>query len=107
MAEPFFFMKYGEVIGKASNIEELQSEIRRLSVENPEAVNYHIREGHIAQWVNYVGRKDIGNKLNGTTTIDEILVILEKPERKTVKSPGKSPGRKSPVKGKPGRSGKK
>ena len=50
MTEPFYFKRYDMVIGKAEDLSELRKELERLRIEDPLAVLYHIREGHISMW---------------------------------------------------------
>ncbi len=75
--EPFYFKKYDETIGIACDINDLKKEIQRLKVENPLSVEYHLREGHIVQWLNYIGEKKAASELAGINDIDGALKILE------------------------------
>ncbi len=75
--EPFYFKKYDETIGTACDINDLKKEIERLKAENPLSVEYHLREGHIVQWLNYIGEKKVASELTGVNDIDGALKILE------------------------------
>ncbi len=75
--EPFYFKKYDETIGIACDINDLKKEIQRLKVENPLSVEYHLREGHIVQWLNYIGEKKAASELSSVNDIDGALKILE------------------------------
>ncbi len=65
--EKFYFKSYDRTVGSAGNLEELKSEMSRLSREYPGSVDYHLREGHIASWLNYIGEKDAAESLSGVT----------------------------------------
>jgi hypothetical protein len=95
--EPFYFKKYDEIIGIASDINDLKNEIQRLKIENKLSVEYHLREGHIVQWLNYIGEKKAASDLSGVIDIDEALKVLED----TKKPSGKLKGMKGGPKGRP------
>ena len=63
--EPFYFMSYDRVIGVARNVNDLREELARLSEENPEALEYHIKQGQIASWLNYANEKELAEELKG------------------------------------------
>lgn len=77
MTEPFYFMRYSEIIGKAENVKELRSEVSRLSKQNPESIEYHIREGHLNRWLSDIGKTDIANRIEKDTSIKDLLEILK------------------------------
>lgn len=62
---PFYFKSYGSVIGAARDIVELERELERLIRENPGAVEYHLREGHIVQWLNCLNEGELALELKG------------------------------------------
>jgi hypothetical protein len=74
--EPFLFRRYGEVIGVAHNVDELEQQLTRLAKENPQAAEYHLREGHVADWLTYIGRGDLANRLKGVSKVDEAIAII-------------------------------
>jgi hypothetical protein len=76
MSEPFYFKRYDMVIGKAENTEELRKEMERLRTEDPFAVLYHIKEGHISNWLASIGKRDLAEAIKPTMTIDETISVL-------------------------------
>jgi hypothetical protein len=76
MTEPFYFKRYDVVIGKAENTEELSKELERLRIEDPYAVLYHIKEGHISNWLISIGRKDLANAIKPSMTIEETIAVI-------------------------------
>jgi hypothetical protein len=74
--EPFLFRSYDRVVGKAHNLKELESEIRRLSIEDPACVEYHLKEGHIVQWLSYIGEKELSERLKGVSNPHKALHII-------------------------------
>jgi len=79
--EPFLFKKYDEVIGEAHDLDSLKRELRRLKTENPQAVEYHLREGHIANWLSYIGETGLADRLRGVSDIDVAISIIEGGEK--------------------------
>lgn len=71
----FYFRSYERIVGKASNLEELKIEMMRLSREDPECVNYHLREGHIVQWLRYMGESQAAVSLSG---VGDVLTALRR-----------------------------
>ncbi|MGC9133299.1 MAG: hypothetical protein ACP5GJ_02765 [Nanopusillaceae archaeon] len=65
--EPFYFKSYDKVIGVAHNVEELKEEIGRLIHIDKKALEYHLKEGHIAQWLEYIGETRLARKLKKIT----------------------------------------
>jgi hypothetical protein len=80
----FYFKSYDTIIGEASNVCELKIEMRRLSEEFPKAIEYHLHEGHIVQWLICIGETELAEKLRGVRTINEAQNILEKHMEKVV-----------------------
>jgi len=80
----FYFKSYDMIIGEASDLYELEREMRRLSKEFPKAVEYHLREGHIVQWLTCMGEFEIAAKMKGVRTITEAQNILDKHLEKVV-----------------------
>ncbi len=71
--EPFYFKSYDRVIGKASDLKELERELERLSKEDPACVEWHLKEGHLVAWLNYIGEKGLAEMLRGVTSVREAL----------------------------------
>ncbi|WP_054844400.1 hypothetical protein [Vulcanisaeta souniana] len=63
--EPFYFKSFDRVIGVAHDLEELRSEFNRLLGIDPRALEYHLREGHIVQWLTYIGENELAARLTG------------------------------------------
>ncbi|MGC8661641.1 MAG: hypothetical protein ACP5TZ_03955 [Nitrososphaeria archaeon] len=80
--EPFLFKSYNRVIGTAHNLKELESEIKRLSIEDPACVEYHLKEGHIVQWLSYIDETDLSKRLNGVSNPRKALHIIFKHDRR-------------------------
>ncbi len=76
MTAPFYFKRYDMVIGKAENIEELKKELERLRIVDPYAVLYHIKEGHISNWLVSMGRKELADAIKPSMTIEETINVL-------------------------------
>mgnify|MGYP001626421121 FL=1 len=65
--EPFYFKSFDRVIGVAHNLNELRSEFERLLNVDPKALEYHLREGHIVRWLEYIGEIELASKLIGVS----------------------------------------
>ncbi|ABW01969.1 hypothetical protein [Caldivirga maquilingensis] len=76
--EPFYFKSFDKVIGVAHNASELANEFKRLLGSNEEALEYHLREGHIVQWLRYIGEDELAGKLHGVTEPNKALEIISK-----------------------------
>ena len=50
---------------------ELGSEIERLAQADPEALRYHLREGHLVQWLNSSNEKELAGQLRGVENAEE------------------------------------
>jgi len=75
--EPFYFKSYEKVVGVAHDVRELLRETRRLSVEDRACVEYHLREGHITQWLEYLGERELAKELKNAKDVDSAIRILE------------------------------
>lgn len=81
----FYFPSYNRVIGVAFDLAELEREIDRLAWENPTAVLYHLRRGHISSWLESIGERELGVELRTVTTIEEAQRKIERyRERSTI-----------------------
>lgn len=52
--------------------------MRRLSVQDRGALEYHLREGHIVDWLYYIDEVELANELEGVKNIEEAREVLEK-----------------------------
>ncbi|MCL4452113.1 MAG: hypothetical protein M1327_05775 [Candidatus Thermoplasmatota archaeon] len=97
MTEPFYFKRYDMVIGKAENLDEMKRELERLRVEDPSAVLYHIKEGHISMWLAATGKKELADAIKPSMSIEETIRVLSRPSKtpKAGQNSGKSSGRKA------------
>ncbi|AWR99000.1 hypothetical protein [Metallosphaera hakonensis] len=71
--EPFYFKSYDRVVGIARDVSELEKEMSRLTREDPACVEYHLREGHIVAWLNYLGERGLAEILKGVASPREAL----------------------------------
>ena len=101
MTAPFYFKRYDIVIGKAENVEELEKELERLRIEDPYAVLYHIKEGHISNWLVSIGMKELADAIKPSMTIEETINVLSGNARMHKggpkggqRGPGRKPGPK-------------
>ena len=76
--QPFYFKSFEQTIGVSRNLEELMAEFSRLSKENPDALEYHVRQRHIVQWLEHANEKDLAQKLDGVTSVDEVITVVGK-----------------------------
>jgi len=79
--EPFLFKSYERIIGIAHDVNELKNELERLSKIDPNAVNYHIKEKHIAMWLYYIGENDLAKKFENVKDINQALSLLNEEKR--------------------------
>jgi hypothetical protein len=91
--EPFYFRSYDRVIGVAQDIPELAKEMKRLASEDPRAVEYHLSSGHIVQWLDYLGEKDLAKELMGVNSTEEALRRIDKQLQKKMTMRRMSQGR--------------
>ena len=61
--QPFYFRSFERVIGVAHDEAELLAEVKRLSAQDPKALEYHVSQGHIVEWLRYIGRDDLASFL--------------------------------------------
>ncbi|MEM0068602.1 MAG: hypothetical protein QXZ23_10310 [Saccharolobus sp.] len=71
--EPFYFKSYDKVVGIAHDVKELEKEMERLSKADPACVEWHLKEGHIVSWLNYIGEKGLAEILKGVGNVKEAL----------------------------------
>ena len=75
---PFYFKSYDIVIGVACNVAELQRELVRLAQENPAALEFHLREGHIVGWLESLNEVWLAEELKRVRTAEEARVWARK-----------------------------
>lgn len=73
----FHFISYDKVIGNASNLKELLSEMRRLEYEDPRALTYHLVEGHIGNWLRSINEKELAEELRWVRSVRLAIRIVE------------------------------
>ncbi len=93
--EPFYFKSYDKVVGVAHNTEELKDEMKRIYAKDPACVEYHLKEGHIVSWLNYMGEKGLAEILRGVTDVREAISRID--EYKALKNMNKTQGKKKKV----------
>jgi hypothetical protein len=76
--QPFYFTSYDRVIGVASNIKELDLEMKRLSREDRPCLEYHLGSGNVVHWLEYSGEVELAHNLTGVSNPDEAIPIVEK-----------------------------
>ncbi|MGC8497306.1 MAG: hypothetical protein ACP5NL_04840 [Thermoplasmata archaeon] len=76
--EPFYFKSYDRVIGIACDLESLLYNIRCISSFDREAINWHVTEGHIAMWLDYIGHAELADKLRNAKNSDAAIEIIRK-----------------------------
>lgn len=69
--QPFYFKSYDKIIGIARNTTELHKELTRLADVDPAALEYHVKEGHIAQWLAYANELELAKELKGVKSIEQ------------------------------------
>ena len=71
---PFYFKSYDIIIGAARNIHDLWLQIEKLAVENPAALEYHLKEGHIVRWLEDSNERELAEQLRGVEKVQEATV---------------------------------
>ncbi|WP_246253058.1 hypothetical protein [Acidianus brierleyi] len=74
--EPFYFKSYDRIVGVAHDVNELEKEMDRLSKEDIDCLEYHLKEGHIVSWLNYIGERGLAEMLKGVSDPKEALARL-------------------------------
>ncbi|HYB03951.1 MAG TPA: hypothetical protein VED17_05795 [Nitrososphaerales archaeon] len=73
----FYFLSYGRKIGEAKNLKELVGEMRRLEYEDPAALRYHLKEGHIVCWLRSINEAELAEELDGVGNISLAQRLVE------------------------------
>ncbi|MBP1357080.1 MAG: hypothetical protein JZD40_01120 [Sulfolobus sp.] len=71
--EPFYFRSYDRVVGISHDVNELKSEMERLINQDPACVEWHLKEGHIVAWLEYIGEKGLAELLKSVHDPNEAL----------------------------------
>jgi hypothetical protein len=90
--EPFYFKSYDQIIGIARNVNDFHIEFARLAEESPEALAYHLKEGHIVNWLDYANEKELAAQLKGVENVGDARLAMDK-YFKSSKRSNKSPPR--------------
>ena len=75
---PFYFKSYDRTIGVGHDVKELNSELRRLAIQDRASVDYHLRAGHIVEWLYSVNEIELAEELDGVKTIERAQFVVEK-----------------------------
>ncbi len=75
--QPFYFKSYQKIVGVAHDLEELKARLKEIGTEDPASVNYHLSEGHIVSWLQYIGEDSAAEALIGVKDFSEALKKLE------------------------------
>ncbi|MCL4453898.1 hypothetical protein [Ferroplasma sp.] len=86
--EQFYFRSFDRTIGVACDVLSLYYEMKCLSLYDNAAVNYHVKEGHLSMWLDYIGEHDLAESIRTEKEIESVLNILETKIKKNTK--GKS-----------------
>jgi hypothetical protein len=74
----FYFRCYNRIIGVARNPTELDREMRRLAHEDPDALKYHLTEGHIVRWLYSINERELAEELDGVKNLDYAQWLVQK-----------------------------
>ncbi|WP_201796927.1 hypothetical protein [Thermoplasma sp. Kam2015] len=99
--EPFYFKSYDRLIGIACDEKSLLYEMKCLNQYDGAALYYHLKEGHIAMWLEYIGRKDLADAIRFSESVEGAISTLDR----MIESKGMHPHRGRP-KGSAGGRGK-
>ena len=75
-------MSYDRVTGVASNVRELDREMKRLAREDRPCLEYHLANGHIVLWLEYVNEPEFAKDLAGVNNVEEDFTLGRKVCRK-------------------------
>ncbi|MEM4093045.1 MAG: hypothetical protein QW837_08395 [Conexivisphaerales archaeon] len=75
--KPFYFKSYQKTVGIAHDVEELKEKIQEIGSTDPSCVNYHLSQGHIVSWLQYIGEDAAAEALKGVNHFEEALKKLE------------------------------
>lgn len=92
--QPFYFTNYDAVIGVAGDVIELERQMKKLARENRPCLEYHLTNGHIVSWLEYVNEPELAKDLSGVKNVDEAMNVLERHVIRSVAFHGMNHGRK-------------
>ncbi len=76
--ESFLFRSYYFCVkGKASDLPELESEMRRIASFDPDCVEWHLRSKHISQWLRYIGETRLANRVATAKGVEDAVKIVK------------------------------
>jgi len=75
--DPFYFKSYDRLIGVACDLESLVTEMKCLSDYDYDAVNYHILNGHISMWLNYMGFPELAEDVKTASSPEEAIKMVK------------------------------
>ncbi|MDP7976149.1 MAG: hypothetical protein ACP5T5_04355 [Thermoprotei archaeon] len=75
--QPFYFKSYQKVVGVAHDLSELKEHLKEIGTRDPACVNYHLSEGHIVSWLQYIGEDSAAEALIGVKDFNDALKKLE------------------------------
>ncbi len=90
--EPFIFKSFDRELGIACNLESLITELECVTSYDYDAANYHLINGHISMWINYIGFPELAENLKAAKSPQEAIMIL-KSFKKSIHKARKSPGK--------------
>ncbi|AKA48573.1 hypothetical protein IX51_05070 [uncultured archaeon] len=96
--EPFLFRSYYYCVkGLATDLIELESEMRRLNSVDQGCVQWHLLNGHISTWLRYIGEKNLANRLSSSNSTEDAIRIVARTtsRRKSTSSKKTAAGKRS------------
>ncbi len=90
--EPFYFKSFDRTIGVACDVLGLYYEMKCLALYDKAAIDYHVKGGHIAMWLEYIGEHDLAGIIRNENETESVLNTLENnvKENNNMKSRNKS-----------------
>ncbi len=86
--EPFLFKSYDRILGIACDLESLITELQCVSNYDYDAASYHIINGHVSMWLNYMGFPELAENLKTARSPEEAIRILKSSQRWKTRSTG-------------------
>ena len=75
--EPFYFRSFDRTIGIACDVPSLYYEMKCQALYDKPAIDYHVKEGHIYMWLDYIGEHDLAESIRDQKETELILNMLE------------------------------
>jgi hypothetical protein len=73
----FYFKSFDRTIGMACDVQGLYYEIKCLALYDKAVVDYHVKEGHIAMWLDYIGDHNPADIIRNENETESVLNTLE------------------------------